>query len=48
VDQGVYDVAKDDPVGDPAAVAPPWMRRIELGPVGKQRAELVPQRFEQG
>jgi hypothetical protein len=48
VDQSVYDVAEDDPVGDSAAVAPPWMRRIELGPVRKQRAELVPQWFEQG
>jgi hypothetical protein len=38
---------KDDPVRDPRLVAAQWVRRVIDGPVGQQRGELVPQRFQQ-
>ena len=43
-------VVEHDPVGDPATVTPPWVGRVELGPVigPDQGGELDPQGLDQG
>ncbi|GAB2805293.1 hypothetical protein GCM10027073_42290 [Streptomyces chlorus] len=43
--QQLQELVEDDPVADASAVAAEWMVRVELGTLGKQCHELVPERF---
>jgi hypothetical protein len=45
--QDLDEFFEDDPVRDPRPVAAQRVRRVIDGPVGQQRGELVPQRFQQ-
>ena len=45
--QDLDEFFEDDPVRDPRLVAAQRVRRVIDRPVGQQRGELVPQRFQQ-